>query len=45
MTFEEWFEQVFVPEHADVLDDPYDYRLYARLAWDASRENLRSWDI
>jgi hypothetical protein len=35
MTFEEWFEQVFVPEYADVLEDPYDYRLYARLAWEA----------
>lgn len=52
MTFEEWFEQIFVPEFTPkgkglVYGDdyPYKYERIARKAWEASRENLRSWDI
>lgn len=45
MTFEEWFEQEFLPQFAYSNDDPYKYESAARQAWEASRENLRSWDI
>lgn len=45
MTFEEWFEQEFIPSFAYSNDDTYKYESAARRAWEASRENLRIWDL
>lgn len=38
MTFEEWFEQEFVPSFAYSNDDPLKYESAARAAWCASEE-------
>ena len=35
MTFDEWFEQEFVPSFAYSNDDPYLYESAARRAWEA----------
>lgn len=43
MTFEEWFEQYFLFDEED--DSRADIYFAAKAAWEASRENLRSWDI
>ena len=37
MTFEEWFEQEFVPSFAYSNDDPYRYYNYVSRAWEAGR--------
>lgn len=44
MTFDEWFEQNFLFDHDE---DALQAAIYfaAKAAWEASRENLRSWDI
>ena len=39
-TFEEWFEQEFVPSFAYSNDDPFKYESAARRAWEASRDEL-----
>jgi hypothetical protein len=47
MTFDEWYETTYGVSGEDCIDDTeafYQYQV-ARLAWEASRENLRSWDI
>ena len=45
MTFDEWFEQEFVPSFAYSNDDPYRYESAVRRAWEASRENMTVEDI
>ena len=35
MTFEEWFEQEFVPSFAYSGEDPHRYESIARSAWEA----------
>jgi len=40
MTFEEWFEQEFWQ-----IDEDERFVQQMRRAWEASRENLRSWDL
>ena len=44
MTFDEWFEQNFMfdDEEDNSRDDIY---FAAKSAWEASRENLRIWDL
>jgi hypothetical protein len=46
MTFEEWYEQEY-GIHPDLIDDIYaiDHMAACRRGWEASRENLRSWDL
>lgn len=47
MTFEEWYEQEYGVRPNEVLpntDAAYQVQI-AQRAWEASRENLRSWDI
>lgn len=41
MTFEEWFEQEFVPSFAYSGDDPYRYASAARRAWNAAWDAAR----
>jgi hypothetical protein len=38
MTFEEWFEQEFLPQFAHSGVDPYQYESAARQAWEAGRD-------
>jgi hypothetical protein len=46
MTFEEWFNEQY-PEDSFSKDSPIREQWYqlCKSAWEASRENLRSWDV
>lgn len=39
MTFEEWFEQEFVPSFAYSGEDPHPYESVARSAWEAAYQS------
>lgn len=47
MTFEEWYKSVYGVYPNEVLPNTdADYQVQvAQRAWDASRENLRIWDL
>jgi hypothetical protein len=44
MTFEEWFEQTFCKDYFPKGERTL-YEAVARKAWEASRDNLRTWDL
>jgi hypothetical protein len=47
MTFEEWYKSVYGVYPDEVVPNSYAYFQVqiSRRAWEAARENLRSWDI
>jgi hypothetical protein len=49
MTFEEWYKSTYPGDYnlAVLAKSPIAIKYYeqAKAAWEASRENLRSWDI
>jgi hypothetical protein len=47
MTFEEWYESLYGvhPNDIKINSDAYYQLQISRIAWNGSRENLRTWDI
>jgi hypothetical protein len=42
MTFDQWFEQEFLPQFAYSNDDPHNYESAARQAWEAALESAKA---